>query len=86
MIFGADASNTFPWVAGGSATILLTASVALISRQIASLLRENRRCNRRLGILFSIVVKNKLDIPMEYFDEVHAASTVPLPPKDPKDA
>lgn len=78
MIFGTDASTLTPWVAGGSATALLTIAIALIFRQIAQLLRDNRRCNRRLGILFRLCVANKLDIPEEYWDEVHEVTQEPL--------
>jgi hypothetical protein len=79
MMFAADAGSAIPWAAGGSATLLLTVAIALIFRNIAMLLRENRRCNRRLGILFRIVVKNKLEIPDLYWDDVQDASTEPLP-------
>lgn len=78
MIFATDASTLTPWVAGGSATALLTIAIALIFRQVAQLLRDNQRCNRRLGILFRLCVTNKLDIPAAYWDEVHEAVNEPL--------
>lgn len=62
--------------------LLLTVAISLILRQVGSLLRENRRCNRRLGILFRVVLANKLDIPANYWDEVQTAVAEPLPPRD----
>jgi hypothetical protein len=48
-------------------------------RQIVALLRENRRCNRRLGILYRVVIRNQLDIPPEFFDEVTTVANSPIP-------
>lgn len=74
--------ETWPVIGGGVTFMaLISVAVLLVYRQVWGLIRENNICNRRLGILFRLAVKNKLDIPPEYFDEVEEVVHEELPPR-----
>lgn len=68
-----------PWAAGGSGFILLSVGMLLTFRQIKNLLAENRICRRQNGILFRVILENRLMIPDEYWGEARQAASEPLP-------
>lgn len=82
-MIGADASSITPWATGITAVGALGTGLALMGRQVANLLRENRKCNRQVGILYKIVVDAKLPIPPAYFNEVRAVYDSPVPEDEP---